>query len=219
MLRQVTADAVKLTLTGYKVGSAESTSSGGILASLSQAGTSCNAFGNDIADLVLSVEYESQTRLHVHIYDKAKQQYQLPDSVFARPGGQSFEGESDLCFNYTSSPFEFWVSRKGSDEVLFDTRQDKIPKRTEDVDIEGKKSNTTILPGYPLVFEDQYLQIASALPSGANIYGLGEVLVSSPCVYLFRLRIGFIWVPAERIRHGSDHVGERRRRPYRREHV
>lgn len=29
------------------------------------------------------------------------------------------------------------------------------------------------------MFEDQYLQITSALPLGANIYGLGEAVASS----------------------------------------
>lgn len=29
------------------------------------------------------------------------------------------------------------------------------------------------------MFEDQYLQLTSALPLGANVYGLGEVVASS----------------------------------------
>lgn len=164
------------TRTGYTVDSVQSTDSGGLIASLSQAGKACNAFGNDISSLTLSVEYESSNRLHVHIYDTAQTQYQLPDSVFARPGGTDRKGASDLVFNYTSSPFEFWVARS-SGEVLFDTRSANIPKRPDQAVIEGKEDNKTVLPGYPLIFEDQYLQIASALPTGANIYGLGEVLV------------------------------------------
>ena len=38
---------------------------------------------------------------------------------------------------------------------------------------------STALDGSPLVFEDQYLQLTSALPLGANVYGLGEVVASS----------------------------------------
>ncbi|EGN94282.1 glycoside hydrolase family 31 protein [Serpula lacrymans var. lacrymans S7.3] len=39
--------------------------------------------------------------------------------------------------------------------------------------------NSTALDGFPLVFEDQYLQLTSSLPYGTNIYGLGEVIASS----------------------------------------
>ena len=38
---------------------------------------------------------------------------------------------------------------------------------------------STALDGFQLVFEDQYLQLTSVLPRGANIYGLGEVVASS----------------------------------------
>ena len=39
--------------------------------------------------------------------------------------------------------------------------------------------SSTALDGFPLVFEDQYLQLTSALPLDANIYGFGEVVASS----------------------------------------
>ena len=39
--------------------------------------------------------------------------------------------------------------------------------------------NLTALDGFPLVFEDQDLQLTSAQHRGANIYGLGEVFTSS----------------------------------------
>ena len=35
------------------------------------------------------------------------------------------------------------------------------------------------MPAHPLIFEDQYLQLSTALPPGANIYGLGEYNASS----------------------------------------
>ncbi|KAF8634099.1 hypothetical protein AX15_001067 [Amanita polypyramis BW_CC] len=39
--------------------------------------------------------------------------------------------------------------------------------------------SSTVLNGFPLIFEDQYLQLASTLPIDTNIYGLGEVVASS----------------------------------------
>lgn len=51
-----------LTRTGYSVNGVETSSTGGILAKLALNGEGCRAFGNDIADLVLSVEYETEQR-------------------------------------------------------------------------------------------------------------------------------------------------------------
>lgn len=70
-------------------------------------------------------------------------------------GGNSLPPESDYEFKYTENPFSFQIVRKSDKETLF---------------------NTTELP---FVFEDQYLEISTHLPSeGTNIYGLGEVLAS-----------------------------------------
>lgn len=60
---------------------------------------------------------------------------------------------------------------------LFDTRISSLPSPSSTPVISGDSS--TALDGFPLVFEDQYLQLTSALPYGANIYGLGEVVASS----------------------------------------
>ena len=60
---------------------------------------------------------------------------------------------------------------------LFDTRVSSLPATPIPPVIPTDK--TTALDGFPLVFEDQYLQLTSALPLGANIYGLGEVVATS----------------------------------------
>ncbi|WVR04138.1 hypothetical protein IAU60_001137 [Kwoniella sp. DSM 27419] len=168
---------------GYSVDSVKSTSTGGILASLSMLGEGCKAYGTDIPSLTLSVEYDTSTRLHVHIYDTELHQFQVPESVLPRPSSDSLgDGASDrsgLKFDYDSNPFAFWVTRKEDNAVLFDTRSKNIPTYSESTQIEGAYSNYTVLPAHPLVFEDQYLQISSALPDGANIYGLGEVIAAS----------------------------------------
>jgi hypothetical protein len=46
---------------GYSVNSVDTSATGGILASMSMNGDGCKAFGNDIANLMLSVEYETST--------------------------------------------------------------------------------------------------------------------------------------------------------------
>lgn len=55
-------------------------------------------------------------------------------------------------FKYTSRPFGFQVIRKSDKEVIFDTTN------------------------YPLVFEDQYLEVSTAVPDDTNIYGIGETI-------------------------------------------
>lgn len=176
-VRQLTA------LPGYAINSdsVTQTSTGGISAQLDLI-TYCSAYGTDIPSLTLSVEYETSSRLHVHIYDTPVKQFQIDDNILPRPKrtlfGTDSADKSDLKFDYENSPFAFWVTRKSDGEVLFDTRKDGIPIHKDPSDILGSPSNYTVMPAHPLVFEDQYLQLSSKLPVGANIYGLGEAVVS-----------------------------------------
>ncbi|KAJ7680135.1 glycoside hydrolase family 31 protein [Mycena rosella] len=122
----------------------------GLTAKLDLAGPACNAFGADIASLTIQVNYETQSRLHVEIFDTANSQFTIPESVIARPGASG-----------STSPFAFWITRRSEPDAtpLFDTRESSLPA-------------TPIAP-------DQYLQLTSALPLDANVYGLGEVVASS----------------------------------------
>ncbi|KAH7104644.1 glycoside hydrolase family 31 protein [Auriculariales sp. MPI-PUGE-AT-0066] len=109
----------------------------------------CGVYGNDIEKLSLSVTYEDEERLHVKI--GATGRYEVPNSVFSRPKSKNLStGRSQLEFKYQTTPFSFQVIRKSDKEVLFDTTNQ------------------------PLVFEEQYLRIATTLPADANLYGLGE---------------------------------------------
>ena len=120
-------------------------------------------------------------RLHVNIFDTAKTQFTVPSSVISLASGTSSvrRTDSDLVFNYESSPFAFWITRSSEPEAqpLFDTRVSSLPQTPIPPVIATDSS--TALDAFPLVFEDQYLQLTSAFPLGANIYGLGEVVASS----------------------------------------
>ncbi|EJU04814.1 hypothetical protein DACRYDRAFT_20425 [Dacryopinax primogenitus] len=164
--------------TGYEVDSVQENESG-VQALLKLSGPACNAFGVTIPSLTLSVTYETESRLHVHIYDTAEQQYQLPQSVLARPPASVPSSTSDFAFHYTSSPFAFWVEKRSTGAVIFDTRAENIPTYTEPLfsyENNASVTNTTAMPAHPLVFSNQYLQLSSALPQDANIYGLGEYI-------------------------------------------
>ncbi|KAI0134255.1 family 31 glycosyl hydrolase [Xylariales sp. AK1849] len=135
---------------GYRASNVQ-TSSSGLTADLTLAGTACDVYGTDLADLTLEVSYDTETRLHVKIQDVGNNVYQVPESVFARPQvGGSTSAASDLAFNYTEEPFSFSVSRAETGEVLFDTS------------------------AASLVFESQYLRLRTKLPEDPYLYGLGE---------------------------------------------
>ncbi|KAL0942150.1 alpha-glucosidase [Colletotrichum truncatum] len=135
---------------GYKASQVQ-TSSTGLTAELSLAGEPCDAYGIDLKDLTLTVEYQTDTRLHVKIQDANNTVYQVPEYVFPRPEASGVNvAESKLQFNYTENPFTFTVSRTDTGEVLFDTS------------------------GASIVFESQYLRLRTKLPDNPNLYGLGE---------------------------------------------
>ncbi len=121
--------------------------------------------------------------LHVNIYDTAKSQFTIPSSVVdLGSGAKAISGgknTSDLVFNYQSTPFAFWITRRSAPDAqpLFDTRISSLPQTPIPPVI--PTDNSTALDGFPLVFEDQYLQLTSSLPLGTNVYGLGEVIASS----------------------------------------
>ncbi|KAK3192886.1 hypothetical protein K4F52_001243 [Lecanicillium sp. MT-2017a] len=134
---------------GYEASNVKTTDSG-MTADLTLAGKACNVYGDDLKNLILQVTYETDDRLHVKIQDKENQVYQVPESVFNRPGGSSSADGNALKFEYTESPFSFKVTRKSTGDVLFDTS------------------------AASLVFESQYLRLRTHLPNDPYLYGLGE---------------------------------------------
>ncbi|KAK7055986.1 galactose mutarotase-like domain-containing protein [Favolaschia claudopus] len=181
---QVVNEAVNSTANGQCPGyslHSLSQNKNGLTAKLNLAGPACNVFGTDVANLTIQVTYETETRLHVNIFDTANSQFTVPESVFARPkaSGSTNAKNSDLVFNYDANPFAFWITRRSAPHStpLFDTRISSLPPTPIAPVIPS--DNSTALDGFPLIFENQYLQLASALPLGANIYGLGEVVASS----------------------------------------
>ena len=120
-------------------------------------------------------------RLHVNIFDTANAQFTIPSSVISLQAASNsiHKNSSDLVFNYEPSPFAFWITRRSDPDAqpLFDTRISSLPPTP--IPPLNTSDSSTALDGFPLVFEDQYLQLTSALPLGTNIYGLGEVVASS----------------------------------------
>ncbi|KAK8083626.1 alpha/beta-glucosidase agdC [Apiospora saccharicola] len=139
----------------------------------------CSIFGPDLPQLRLRVEYQtgkytsvfsyttaqdyayaymcrmSESRLRVLIRatgDVDDKRSSVPEHVLPLPESDTSISREDslLSFSYAADPFSFQVTRKATSDILFDTA------------------------GSPLVFEPQYIRIQSQLPSGPNLYGLGE---------------------------------------------
>ncbi|XP_076422556.1 maltase-glucoamylase isoform X6 [Peromyscus maniculatus bairdii] len=105
-------------------------------------------FGNDIENILLTVEYQTSNRLHFKLTDQNKGRYEVPHEHV-----QPFSGNAAPSLNYqvevSKQPFGIKVTRKSNNRVLFDSSIG------------------------PLLFSDQFLQLSTRLPS-ANVYGLGE---------------------------------------------
>ncbi|CZR69972.1 probable alpha-glucosidase precursor [Phialocephala subalpina] len=145
---------------GYTASNVQRTAYG-LTASLSLAGPACNAYGTDIDSLNLTVEYQSEDRLHVEIVptyvgESNSSWYILPDALVQKPtidADANITLDSDLNFVWSNDPtFSFQIIRQSTGDVLFDTT------------------------GAKLVFENQFIEFSSALPENYNLYGLGEVI-------------------------------------------
>ncbi|KAI1858944.1 uncharacterized protein JN550_012302 [Neoarthrinium moseri] len=130
----------------------------GFTADLTLAGPACNVYGTDIEDLVVDVQYQNATRMNVRIYPKYLvpenyTQYILPD--FLSPVGViepgSTKESSDLVLEWSNEPsFQFKVSRRLGGAPIFDTY------------------------GTVIVYENQFLEIATSMVPDYNVYGLPE---------------------------------------------
>lgn len=137
------------------------TTANGFTANLDIAGPACNVYGNDIANLSLSIEYQAADRVNIQIQPRYigaenKTWFVLPEVIIPRPGVAA-EGagaaNSDLEVTWSNEPtFSFTVTRKATSDVLFTTN------------------------GTVLVYADQFIEFASPLPEEYNLYGLGEVI-------------------------------------------
>ncbi|KAF2011418.1 glycoside hydrolase family 31 protein [Aaosphaeria arxii CBS 175.79] len=122
-----------------------------ITADLTLAGAACNVYGEDISNLKLEVVYQTESRLHVKIYDADEQVYQVPEDVFPRPVSKDIDpSDSALEITWVEKPFSFAIRRRDSNETLFDTSAASF------------------------IFESQYLRLRTSLPEAPHLYGLGE---------------------------------------------
>lgn len=60
----------------------------------------------------------------------------MPDWLVPRPIDEPDSGlknTSDLSFDYTNTPFEWWITRRSNGDIIFDTRNSSLPAPFDDV--------------------------------------------------------------------------------------
>ncbi|RLN24762.1 alpha-xylosidase 1-like [Panicum miliaceum] len=149
---------------GYKLVSLAQLPNGGGLVGCLQVKQRTSTYGPDIPRLRLFVKHETRERVRVQITDADKQRWEVPYNLLPREpappvtGGRvtgapftaaEYPGE-ELVFTYGRDPFWFAVHRRSTRQSLFNTSAGA------------------------LVFKDQYLEVSTALPKDAALYGLGE---------------------------------------------
>ncbi|XP_053566084.1 maltase-glucoamylase [Bombina bombina] len=106
-------------------------------------------YGNDIEDLQLTAEIQTQNRFRFKITDpNNNKRFEVPHE-HVKPFTGSKASNPHYEVKLTHNPFGIQLIRNSNNKIIFDT---------------------TI---GPLIYADQFLQLSIKLPSG-NIYGLGE---------------------------------------------
>ncbi|KAL0398183.1 UNVERIFIED_CONTAM: Alpha-glucosidase [Sesamum radiatum] len=165
---------------GYSVRSVSADPSGKSLTAHLQLINNSSVFGPDIQLLSLTASLETKDRLRITITDAENPRWEIPNDILQRhhrtplhrslpenhlPTSRSDHSppllshpSSDFIFTLqNTTPFGFTVSRRSSDDTLFNT----TPPHPH--------------PSTYLIFKDQYLQLSSSLPpQTSNLYGIGE---------------------------------------------
>ncbi|KKY27734.1 putative alpha-glucosidase precursor [Phaeomoniella chlamydospora] len=130
-----------------------------LTADLTLAGKACNVYGVDVADLTLTVEYQTTERLRVSIApnylgSSNTSWYILSENLITAPKvEEGIQTANDLTFSWSNDPsFNFNVTRESTGAVLYSTT------------------------GSQLVYENQFIEIVTSMPENYNLYGLGETI-------------------------------------------
>jgi alpha-glucosidase len=118
-------------------------------------------------------------RLHVNVFDKSAKPSNSPLGFFeprsenlstpevAARGAVAYDNDdavdldSDLQFDYEVSPFAFWITRRSDpgSAPIFDSRLTSLPSAPIPAFRSGRSDPSLVFDGFPLVFEDKYLQV------------------------------------------------------------
>eukprot|EP00884_Botryococcus_braunii_P001437 jgi/Botrbrau1/11294/Bobra.0038s0060.1 len=106
--------------------------------------------GADVEDLTIETKRIASDILEVTIGPPTSSRWQIPGYLFERTAFGGGEGDTLYDLEVVPQPLGFAVSRKGSNDTVFDTRSHR------------------------LIFKNQYLEISTSLEKSTVVYGLGE---------------------------------------------
>ncbi|PIK46338.1 putative maltase-glucoamylase, intestinal-like [Apostichopus japonicus] len=133
-------------ITTYAITGQYSTAKGSRVTLSYQGGS--GIFSAPATSLTVDVEYQTDDRLRVKIYDTNNARFEVPFQI-PSPSAKASNPKYSITFGDTPN-FYFKVTRNSNGEVLFDSS----------------------LSGF--TFEDQFIQIGTKLPVGSYLYGFGE---------------------------------------------
>lgn len=126
--------------------------------------------GPDIENLQLLVEYLGADAVRIQLKDADNERWEVPHSLYpalsGQPAGDAAVGEGArlLDWMHTEQPFSFSVERRPQEEGAAQP---------------APLFNTT---GFRLIYKEQYIELTTAVPAGARVFGLGERTPSSGLV-------------------------------------
>ncbi|KAK2963765.1 putative Lysosomal alpha-glucosidase [Blattamonas nauphoetae] len=106
-------------------------------------------YGDDSKKMNIKIFLETKKRLHIQIYDPTKTYYEHPDVIMQKEVTKA-EPNPEYFLSFNNNGIQ--VTRKSSNEVIFDS------------------SN----PSRPLLFEDAMIQLATKAPQSPIVSGLFE---------------------------------------------
>jgi alpha-D-xyloside xylohydrolase len=141
---------------GYSVSSVQNTATGLLIDLTVLDPQNQYQYGTPISSIRVLVDYDTETRLHVKIFDPNNTRWEVPQSLIPRSPPASKALSPRYAFTYTESPFGFAVTRLADNVVMW---------------------NSTAPYGATwngLQFKDQFLSITTGMDSDSNIFGLQE---------------------------------------------
>uniref|UniRef100_A0A8D2BBR7 Maltase n=1 Tax=Sciurus vulgaris TaxID=55149 RepID=A0A8D2BBR7_SCIVU len=133
---------------GYEVSRGQTNTSTGFTAQLRKL-PSPSLFGSDVANALLTAEFQTSSRFHFKITDFNEIRYEVPSENINLLNGTADISSLSYLVEVTDKPFSIRIMRKSNGRVLLDTSIG------------------------PLQFAQQFLQLSFRLPS-TNVFGLGE---------------------------------------------
>ncbi|CAH3034609.1 unnamed protein product [Porites lobata] len=131
---------------GYKIEGEVINTNLGYQAALKRRSAVTTIYGQDINDVILDVEFQTNDRVRFKLYDSREKRYEVPVPM---PSATSKASNPKYKVEFKPDPFSLKIVRKENGAILWD-------------------SSVGVL-----IFEDQFIQISTQPPS-SYVYGFGE---------------------------------------------